>query len=116
MSYRVLHTNALGQLCTQYGDLRRNDSLAPEELHFTDLESAETHGREFIDHFPELMCQIWSDQELVRELKNESAMEEFRLKYCTHSRRDRIKDNLVGAVIISSFIANVILLFLLLKK
>lgn len=114
MKHRLVHTNHLGNVCSEHGNVCRKDTTAQMEFVFATLEEARQHARAFVRRFPELQCEIYPEDGSVEEIvRNEEAQSEFIRRYCTLPLRDRVRDILMITLIIASLIGNVVMATLL---
>ena len=101
MSYQLIHSDHLGQVYTQYGNLRRTNSTAAEVLEFPTLHEAQRHANEFIALFPELQCEIvWGEGE-----------HEFQPSW-----KGRMFDLGMNFVLVASLLANVVFVMILMQS
>ena len=114
MKYRLFHTNHLGRVYSEHGNVCRKDTTAQMEFLFGTLEEARQHANAFVRRFPELQCEIHlEDGSGVEIVRNEVAQSEFIERYCRLPLRDRIRDVLLMTLFIASLIGNVVMAILL---
>ena len=117
MKYRLVHTNHLGQVHSEHGNRCRKDTTAQMELLFESLEAARQQAQAYVGRFPELECDIRSEDGTVQErIRDERAQAEFIRQFCTVPKHDRIRDAILASVFVCSLIANVVMAVLLLRR
>jgi hypothetical protein len=117
MKYRLVHTNHLGQIYSEHGNSCRRDTTAQMEFMFETLDAARQHAQAYVRRFPELQCEIHSEDGTVQEcIRDEQAQTEFVRQYCTVPKRDQIRDAILATVFVASLVANVVMAFLLLRR
>ncbi|WP_417376528.1 hypothetical protein [Gimesia maris] len=116
MSYQLIHSDHLGQVYTQYGNLRRTNSTAAEVLEFPTLHEAQRHANEFIALFPELQCEIvWGEGE-HETVVNRSAQDAYIQKHFQPSWKGRMFDLRMNFVLVASLLANVVFVMILMQS
>jgi len=116
MMYRLVHTNHLGQTYCEHGNSCRKDTTAQMEFVFETLDAARRHAQAYVKRFPELQCEILSEDGKVREyIRDEQAQTIFVRQYCSVPKRDRVRDLILATVFVTSLVANVVMAILLLR-
>lgn len=117
MKYRLIHTNHAGQIYSEHGNSCRKDTTAQMEFLFESLDAARQHAQAYVRRFPELQCQISSEDGAVADcVRDVQAQAEFVRRFCTIPKRDRIRDAILASVFVGSLVANVVMAFLLLWR
>ena len=117
MKYRLVHTDHRGVVHSKHGNRCRKDTTAQMELLFESLEAARQHAQAYVRRFPELECDIHSEDGTVQErIRDEQAQAEFIRKFCTVPKRDQIRDALLASVFVGSLITNAVLAFFLWRR
>ena len=117
MKYRLVHTNHLGQVYSEHGNSCRRDTTAQMEFLFESLDAARQHAQAYVRRFPELQCEISSEDGSVQEcIRDEQAQADFVRQFCTVPKRDRIRDAILVAVFVGSLVANAVMAFLLFRR
>lgn len=116
MSYKLVHTNYLGQVHSEHGNPCRKDSTAQVEFDFPTLEEALQHANAYIQRYPELQCEIRSeDPPFEQRVVDREAQQQFINQFCRVGWKDRLMDISVISLVVLSVIANIVLLYLLLR-
>ena len=91
MKYTLIHTNILGQVCTQNGDMYQSGSDSQTEFQFETFEEAEKHANSFIEKHPCLQCQITSKEEksFYKIINNSKAQDESYQKYLSEMEKQK---------------------------
>ena len=117
MKFRLVHTNYLGQIHSEHGNSCRKNTTAKMEFLYESLDAARQHAQTYVRRFPELECDIRSEDGTVQErIHDEQAQAEFIRQFCTVPKRGRIRDAILASVFVGSLIANFVMLFLLLRR
>ncbi len=105
-TYKVIHTNHIGQMYSEHGNLMRSDSTALREIRFEKRESALKHAKKYIEDFPELQCSIFDAQGNEEVIRNAEAQEEYMNSF-GQSRYEKNLDLFMTILFFGSLLMNV---------